>query len=745
MKKIELLAPAGNMRSLKVAIEAGCDAVYIGGYAYSARGFADNFSNEELIEAISYSHLYGVKVYVTVNTLIYDDEVETFLNYIDFLHKNSVDALIIQDLGMFDLVRKTYPNLELHASTQMHIHNVEGAKFAKKYGMKRVVLARETSIDTIFEIKKNVDIDLEVFCHGALCVSYSGQCLMSSLIGSRSGNRGVCAGTCRLPYDLVEICENKQTVLNKDKYLLSMKDLNTLENIGQLIDLGVTSLKIEGRMKREEYIYLVVSIYRKAIDSYYKNGRVLITEDDILELKKIFNRNFTKGFLFNEENKKIINQFRPNHQGIKIGTVVSKNKDEVFIKLTDDICQNDGIRIINNIKDAGCQLNYIYKNNKLVNSAKKNEIISVKISDQVDIGDIVLKTTDSLQLKKISDAININSRKVKINGFFEAKVGFPMKISLNDGLNNIVLESDCIVESAKTNPISLEQIEHQLKKLGSTIYEFNKLSLNIDDNIFLSIKAINELRRKACEQLNNVRIYKIEYQKNNYEINVPSFNRENNLNFFIKTEEQYTKIKNKQINNIYIDDYNLFIKLKNDNRIVYKLPRVIDEYIGLKNSLLIGEIGSLKYSSDNEIMTDFSFNVTNSYTVAFLHSLGVKKITLSFELNDDQIKKLIDNYKARYLNNPNLELIVFGKEEMMISKFNLLKMYNKEYCNNIYLKDRYNKLYKILEKDNLMYIYNCKERNLLDNIKKYYEIGINNLRINILDDLELDNYDLSKM
>ena len=258
MKKIELLAPAGNMTGLVAAIEAGADAVYIGGYAYSARSYAGNFSNEEIVEAINYAHLYGVKIYVAVNTIIYEDEIETFINYIDFLHTNNVDAIIIQDLGMLDLIRKTYPNLEIHASTQMHIHNLEGVKFAKKYGLKRVVLARETSIELIKEIKKEVDIDIEVFGHGALCVSYSGQCLMSSLIGGRSGNRGSCAGTCRLPYDLVSIDENKQKILNQNKYLLSMKDLNTLENIGSLIEAGVDSFKIEGRMKREEYIYLVI-------------------------------------------------------------------------------------------------------------------------------------------------------------------------------------------------------------------------------------------------------------------------------------------------------------------------------------------------------------------------------------------------------------------------------------------------------------------------------------------------------
>ena len=215
MKKVELLAPAGNVNSLKAAVMAGCDAVYLGGSHYGARAFSKNFDNNEIIEAIKYCHLYGVKVYVTVNTLIYENEVDSFLEYIEFLHKNNVDAVIIQDFGMFDLVRKTFPNLELHASTQMHIHNLDGTQLMEKLGMKRVVLARETSIDEIKYIKENSNIELEIFIHGALCISYSGQCLMSSLIGGRSGNRGACAGSCRLKYDVIDYNGNK---LNKGDY-----------------------------------------------------------------------------------------------------------------------------------------------------------------------------------------------------------------------------------------------------------------------------------------------------------------------------------------------------------------------------------------------------------------------------------------------------------------------------------------------------------------------------------------------
>lgn len=739
MKKIELLAPAGNMNGLKAAIIAGADAIYVGGYAYSARGYADNFSNDELVEAINYAHLNGVKIYVAVNTLIYDDEVEIFINYIDFLHKNNVDAIIIQDLGMFDLIRKMYPNLEIHASTQMHIHNVQGAMFAKKYGMKRVVLARETSIEMIREIKKSVDIDLEVFCHGALCVSYSGQCLMSSLIGGRSGNRGICAGTCRLPYDLVDKDLNK---LNKDKYLLSMKDLNTVEYVGELINAGVTSLKIEGRMKREEYIYQVVSIYRKAIDSFYLNGKVLLTNSDLLDLRKIYNRMFTKGFLFNEKNNNVVNQFRPNHQGIKIGKVVKCSKDIVFIKLTENIKQGDGIRIINKLEDVGLQLNFIYKDKSLVNEAKIGDIISVKVKNNVCIDDVVLKTTDIFQINSIQKILNSNLKKTKIDCNFIAKKNNPMILILTDSINKVEVKSDSVVAMAKTSPISCEQISKQLKKLGDTVYEINKLKIDIDNDIFISVRELNELRRVAIAKLDELRKYNIPYKKNKYYIDVPKFKRENNFNYYICSINQYNNLKSKNICNIYVDNLELFNNLKSDTRVLYKLPRVMTDFKNYNGTLLVGELGSLNYY--NDVITDFSFNVTNSYTVAFLHSIGVKKVTLSYELDLTKIENLINNYINRYNCYPNLEVILYGYPELMVSKFKLLSMYER--CgNNFYLRDRYNKLYNIIEKDNLMYIYDSKLKDDLKSCGHYFEIGINNIRINILRDEELKNVYMSKM
>ena len=262
MNKVELLAPAGDFSCLKAAIEAGCDAVYIGGKLFGARAFSSNFTDDEIIKAINYAHLFGVKVYVTTNTLIYDKEVERFLEYISFLHKNNVDAVIIQDLGMLDLVRQTFPNLEVHASTQMHIHNLDGASFMEKLGVKRVVLARETSISKIKEIKEKTNIDIEIFIHGALCVSYSGQCLMSSLIGNRSGNRGTCAGSCRQSYSIVD--ENNNVVTSyepKIKFTMSLLANLELKIIFGTVPDALECHSYEEAVEHRNQFYEIVKKY----------------------------------------------------------------------------------------------------------------------------------------------------------------------------------------------------------------------------------------------------------------------------------------------------------------------------------------------------------------------------------------------------------------------------------------------------------------------------------------------------
>lgn len=694
MKKIELLAPAGNMESLIAAIMAGCDAVYISGKKYGARAFANNFSFEEIVEAIKLAHLYDVKVYVTVNTLIYESEMDDFLKYIEFLYRNNVDAVIMQDLGAMDLVRQVYPKLEIHASTQMNIHSLETVKLLEKLNIKRCVLAREMSLSEIKNIKDNSNMELEVFVQGALCISYSGQCLMSSLIGARSGNRGTCAQCCRMKYDLIK--DNK--IVNKDKYILSTKDLCTLKNIDKLIDVGVDSIKIEGRMKRKEYVYLAVSLYRKAIDSYLNKGFVNITDKDILELKKIFNRGFTKGFLFNETNNNFTNPKRPNHQGIVIGKVISIKNSSFCLKLSDKLNLQDGIRVVED--DIGFIVTEMFINNKKVKSAKKGDI--VKINKKINSLSEVVKTTDYEQLQKINQLIN-KKRKLPLDVIMRARLNHNLTIALKYKDKEIEIKSDYIVTKAKNSPTTKEAIHDKINRLNDTVYFLNSFNLDIDDNIFIPVGVLNNLRRDAVDKLNLERLKRDKIVIGNYHVSLKDYPKVNKKSILI---DSYVIPTN------YDEIYNF----KNIANTTYKLNRIIPNHKDIKKRVLVSDLGSInKYQN---VVTDFALNVVNSYTVAFLHSLGVDKITLSYELNYNEIKEIIDNYHKRYHKHPNLEVIVSGYEEAMVCKYML---------DGDYLMDRFKNKFKIKIRDNYMYIYNYKKRKMGDD---FYNIGINWIREN---------------
>ena len=696
------------MDSLKAAVMAGCDAVYLGGVLFGARAFAGNFTNEEIVDAINYAHLYGVKVYVTINTIIYDSEVERFLDYVRFLHKNNVDAVIIQDIGMFDLLRKKFPNLELHASTQMNIHNYDGALLAKKLGFKRVVMARETPIDVIKKIKEEIDIEIEVFIHGALCVSYSGECLLSALVGKRSGNRGTCAQICRKKYDFYDDDKNK---LNTNNYLLSTKDLCTLKYIDKLIEIGVDSLKIEGRMKRSPYVYLVTKTYRKVIDNYYNTGKLKIDENDIIELKKMFNRNFTKGFMLNEDNNNFTYDKRPNNIGIEVGQVISKVKNDLKIKLTYDVSVHDGLRILDDKEDKGLVINKMFINNKSVLEAKKGDVITLKYDKYVEKNSKVLLTSSKKQLDSISEAIKNQERFIYIDLNFTAKENENLKLTITDGLNTVIEVLDKTPMRAINKETSFDVIKKQLSKLGNTVYKARSITLNLDDNLFINIKDINEIRRRAISKLNEKRLYKIDFVEKDYTIGVPDFPSIKQTAVLVNKENESLKDK---YDLIYTEDE----KTKDEDSIIV-LPRITNEHPFVKNTVMTGDFGGLlKY--DN-FQTNFSFNVVNSYSVAFLHSLGAKLVTLSYELSLSQIKNMIEIYKKRYNKNPNTSLIINSYPECFVSKFNLNKKYNVK---SGYLKDSYGNFLKVKTKGDIMVVYHFKKVNLYD-IKEVFETGVN--------------------
>ncbi len=719
MKTTELLAPAGNMESLHAAVMAGCDAVYLGGYMFGARTFAGNFSEEELVEAIQFAHIHGVRVYVTVNTLIYESEVDLFLEYIDFLYKNNVDAIIMQDLGMMDLIRKTYPKLEIHASTQMHIHNLEGTQMIQSLGLTRVVLARETSLQELQKIKENTSIELEIFVHGALCISYSGQCLMSKMIGGRSGNRGSCAGSCRLPYDIIQ--ENQKEKVNKNDYPLSMKDLNSLEHLEKLLTLGINSLKIEGRMKRPEYVYIVTSIYRKAIDSFYASGFVHIEQEDLLELQKIYQRSFTKGFLFGEENHLLTNDHRPNHLGIPIGKVIEVSKSWIKIKLTNDLSIQDGIRIMNDKEDLGCLVNDFYIKRKLVKEAHAGDIIEMKIKGTPKIGDSVVKTTDAKQISEIHQKWKTPVRRISLQGVLTCEVGKKAFLTVNDGVHEVTVSLEQPLEEAKTTMLSKEDIIKQLDRLKDTCYRWDILNVNLSGNPFVSKGYLNQLRREVIEALNKKRCYQIEYQKSSYSMNLLPIELTHLETVYTQSLEDYHRIRNEKFDVIYINNKDVYEQIKEDPRVTLRLERALTNYSSV-NEVMVSEVGGLgKYKN---YVTDTSLNVVNSYTLAFLYHMGAKRVTLSYELEIDQIKEMLDAFYKRYHQRANVEVVTSGHPEILITKVDLFKKYGQKYTDILFLVDRKGKKYPIKFFNHLTHIYHSDSISL--NKKELKNIGVTN-------------------
>ena len=727
--KTELLSPAGNIEVLKMAVKCGADAIYISGKEYGARKYADNFTIDEIEEAIRYCHLYGVKLYVTVNTLIDEDMVGDAINYIRTLHKLGVDALIMQDLGMISYVKEKFPNLEIHASTQTHNVNKESVMFLKKLGCSHVVLARELSFGEISKIKEDIDIELEVFIHGALCVSYSGQCLISSKLFGRSGNKGACAQPCRFKYDLYE---NGKKLNIRDDYLLSMKELCAKDTIKNLLDIGISSLKIEGRMKSKYYVGYVTKFYRMLIDKYYNNEKLEFTYEEYNNLLKLYNREFTSGFL--NSDKDVVNIKTCNHQGVFLGKVVSIS-DKIKIFLEDDLFQGDGIRFGN---DEGMVCNYIYnEKGLLVNKALKGNYIyldnKVGLNKKCD----VFKTLDVKLNKEIDD---IEERKIPVSFKVSAKLNSPLTISIVCGENKIT-KSFGVVNKSINRATTKEDIVGKLSKLGNTPFVIKNVDIDLDKDIFIPLKNINKLRQELAEELISLRQEnsitfvekEVEKKKNNVQIT-------NEISFLVRNELQVKTLIDKDVN-IYIEDYNLYNKYKDNKNIYYRSMRA-GFNIKCEQNMLITNNGYLLKSSKSKI-SDIYMNVYNSLTVDLLTNY-VKKIGLSPELSVSDICNMLKSYKNRYDCLPNVEMLVYGKLELMLMKYCPIKyLVNKnEKCisclnNKYYLDDKKGNKFRILT-DNIHNIRVLDYQNVdfIGDIEYLKNIGVTNFRIDLLDETE---------
>ena len=513
-----MLAPAGSWEALVAAVNAGADAVYLGGKDFGARQYAANFDRDELVRAVRYAHLHRVRLYVTVNTLVDDSELTGLLDYLVFLNNANIDGIIVQDMGVVAIARKYVPDLPVHASTQMTVTNSEGVRLAAEAGMERVVLARELSLKEIEAICNSVDVEIETFIHGALCVCYSGQCLMSSLIGGRSGNRGRCAQPCRLPYKLLNK-DGKDMLQGKDagEYLLSPKDLNTLSILPQLIETGVTSYKIEGRMKRPEYVAVVVDIYRRAIDSYYA-GNYFVSDEDKANIEQIFNRDFTTAYMLTHIGKNMMSDRRPNNRGVLVGRIskLDKANGKASIKLEKELHLEDGLEFWITVGGrAAVTVTSLQENCKDVLFAKAGSVVTIPVPQGVKLNDRVFRVLDNKLMAYAGRFFDEKQKKrIPVQAFVTAKIGEPMTITIVDAEGNEgKAQTEFVAEKAQKHPLSEDVLIKQIGRMGTTEYELIALKAELGADVMVPMSEINEARRKAIELLDEVRLVKFAFAR----------------------------------------------------------------------------------------------------------------------------------------------------------------------------------------------------------------------------------------
>lgn len=701
----ELLAPAGNMEALKAAISNGCDAIYLGMQKFGARAYSCNFDVESLKEAVDYAHLRNVKIYVTMNTIVFENEVEEMKQQINELNEIGVDGIIVQDLAAFDYIVENFLDMEAHCSTQMGIDDLEGTLLFKELGAKRVVLSREVEIEKVKDIRKIAEIPLEIFVHGALCVSYSGNCLMSGLIGYRSGNRGRCVGSCRKEYELIDMKTDKSLGKN---YILSTKDLNTIDHIEDL--RGIDSLKIEGRMKEPAYVANVVSKYRKALDKK-------ITEEDKENLNKTFHRTFTKGYLFHEDNKDITNISRPNNVGYEIGRINNIVKGMYEITLTRTLKQNDIIRINHKNEDVILNVVKLYdKSGNLINKAE--DVCYIKIKEKLSSGDLVYIMKDYAYYKELEASLENEFRRFPLS--FKVYAYPDSKLVVDaEGLGvNYLYESEEILGEAINNPTTKDQVLKQLSKLNDTIFELGNFEFE-ECNAFIPVKMLNAARREIVQSLYELKLNsqnkrtKVleEKQKISFEAQTPY------LTASVTNKEQYEACISAGIKEIYFEN----IVRRNQN-----------DYKEKEGQLLIGGYGGIyHYRKTNPFITDYSLNVVNSDSCYELYKLGAKRVTLSYELNETQIEALISAYYEKNNGYPSLEMIVYGKAPLLFTKYCPLKKMNqcgicktKRYA----LKDEHGTFPILSHEDCTTTILNGKTLNLLDDMQNIK--GVEAFRLN---------------
>ena len=724
---IELLSPVGDFECLKAAIQNGADSVYFGADTFSARAFAHNFNLDDLKKAIHYAKIRGVKTNLTLNTLIKDDEFEAAFNLAKTAYQYGIDAIIVQDLGLATKLIQLFPDLPIHGSTQITVHNLNGALELQELGFKRVVLARELSMNEIDYICKNTDIEIECFVHGALCISYSGQCLFSSMIGGRSGNRGKCAQPCRLPYELFE---NDKKI--NSGYLLSTRDLCSLDYIPAFIQAGVNCLKIEGRMKSPEYVATVTRIYKKYINLALSNEPYVIDKADRKALMQVFNRGMSSsGHLDNEPNKNLVFKEKPNNMGLFLGKVqnYNKNKGLITVKLKEHLQIGDTISLEN--ETGSYTISELMENGKNINNTKIGKTVTIgRMKGNISCNDKIYKMSSKELSCFAKESYQKENRKIPLNCEVTIKKEKPISIHITPA-NSIKLYKDLNIKyelnelpiEAKNKPLEKQTVINQIAKTASTPYQFKNIRVTLDDNVFIpKLSILNELRRAALSQVED---YAISHCSRNYsekqadQTNAYSMKEHvlSDMRSYVKNDINLAKMQppkisvllnclnlnfdysklSSNINNIYIPlkfftnkKYDSILKVLSTKFKTYiYMPTIIKGnyknlfYANAESSVKKYEIRGFVISNIcnikllNELFSDldkyfklvanYTFNVYNSNTVLTLKKLGISRFTISPELDKKTIQSLCEyNYLQK-------ELIVYGKIPLMNMNYCLLR------------------------------------------------------------------------
>jgi U32 family peptidase len=783
-RSLELLAPAGSFEAFKAAVENGADAVYLGGKSFSARASAANFDLDELRKAVRYAHERRVKVYLTVNILIADQEFGELMDYLYALHEIGVDAVILQDLGAAELIQTILPEMETHASTQMTINTTWGIKHLERLGFRRVVLARETSAEEIEILAPETPLDLEIFVHGALCVCYSGQCLMSSFIGGRSGNRGTCAQPCRMTYQLVnQERKNLLTDKNLGDHLLSPRDLNLAEDLKELKRIGVHSLKVEGRMKRPEYVATVIRLYRRAIERIENKpeGFALLNPEEHQELLQVFNRDFTRGYLEGNPGADLMSYSRPNNRGTRLGRVVRLESGRLALKLESSLHPGDGIEFWTGRGREGITVGAIWKDRNQVEEGLPGETVQIEFSGVAHPGDRVFKTNDAKLMEKARESFQEGreQRKRSLKMCLTGKIGEIMSLEVEDDDKRVKVYSANPAQKALKRPLTWDYAYQQLGRLGTTPFWLDKLDLAVEEDLMLPVSDLNEMRRQAVEELlqettpqnieRHVYRQRISQWRNRQEgeraasktrieprISVAVSDPET-LQAALKAGARRVLIGGEHWRSrrgFKLEEIRSGVEMcrKQGVDCSWRLPRVLNEaqsaslFADLKKAavweerpkLMVSNLGELEILRSVDAQwpfeTDYSLNIFNEVSLAHLLRSGAQTVTLSPELHHEQLAPLAKWGGTEYL--------VFGDLEMMVSEYcpigSTLGGKKGDRCAGTcarephFLRDRLRFDFPVeTDQECRMHLYNVKLLNLYEELPQLKRMGVSTIRLQL--------------